>query len=332
MRRQWDQIKREQEGREGVFHDVPDALPALLHARKVQRRAAAVGFEYPDLDGALADLEDELVELKAELGGGSPERRAAELGDLLFACVNVARRLDADPELELRQASLRFVARVEEAERLAAADGRTWTELELADQDRYFDRAKETDMTAIADVHARQIFDSRGNPTVEVDVRLESGALGRAAVPSGASTGVHEAVELRDGGEAYGGKGVTKAVANVEGEIAAAARGLDAADQAGLDRLLIDLDGTPNKGRLGANALLGVSLAAAKASAAEAGVSFFRYLGGEEARVMPVPLMNVINGGVHADNSIDLQEFMVVPAGAGSSPRRCGSARRRTTR
>ena len=173
-------------------------------------------------------------------------------------------------------------------------------------------------MSAIADIHARQIFDSRGNPTVEVDVRLESGALGRAAVPSGASTGVHEAVELRDGGEAYGGKGVTKAVANVGGEIAAAALGRDAADQAGLDRLLIDLDGTSNKGRLGANALLGVSLAAAKASAAEAGVSFFRYLGGEEARVLPVPMMNVINGGVHADNSIDLQEFMVVPAGAGS--------------
>ncbi len=171
-------------------------------------------------------------------------------------------------------------------------------------------------MSAIADVHARQIFDSRGNPTVEVDVRLESGALGRAAVPSGASTGAHEAVELRDGGEAYGGKGVMQAVANVLGEIVAATRGRDAADQAGLDRLLIDLDGTPNKGRLGANALLGVSLAAAKAAAAEARVSFFRYLGGEEARVLPVPLMNVINGGVHADNSIDLQEFMVVPAGA----------------
>ena len=171
-------------------------------------------------------------------------------------------------------------------------------------------------MSAIADVHARQIFDSRGNPTVEVDVRLESGALGRAAVPSGASTGAHEAVELRDGGDAYGGKGVTRAVANVDGEIAAAVRGRDAADQAGLDRLLVDLDGTPNKGRLGANALLGVSLAAAKAAAAEAGVSVFRYLGGEEARVLPVPMMNVINGGVHADNSIDLQEFMVVPAGA----------------
>jgi enolase len=173
-------------------------------------------------------------------------------------------------------------------------------------------------MTAIESVHARQIFDSRGNPTVEVDVRLTSGALGRAAVPSGASTGVHEAVELRDGGEAYGGKGVIQAVANVSGEIAAAVRGRDATDQAGLDVALVELDGTPNKGRLGANAILGVSLAAAKASAAEAGVSLFRYLGGEEARVLPVPMMNVINGGVHADNSIDLQEFMVVPAGASS--------------
>jgi enolase len=171
-------------------------------------------------------------------------------------------------------------------------------------------------MSAIADVHARRIFDSRGNPTVEVDVRLESGALGRAAVPSGASTGVHEAVELRDGGPTYGGKDVSNAVANVDGEIAAAVRGRDAADQAGLDRLLIELDGTPNKGRLGANALLGVSLAAAKAAAAEAEVSVFRYLGGEEARVLPVPMMNVINGGVHADNTIDLQEFMLVPAGA----------------
>jgi enolase 1/2/3 len=173
-------------------------------------------------------------------------------------------------------------------------------------------------MSAIKDVHARQIFDSRGNPTVEVDVRLESGAFGRAAVPSGASTGVHEAVELRDGGDAYGGKGVTKAVANVGGEIAAAVRGRDATDQDGLDRMLIELDGTENKGRLGANALLGVSLANAKAAADEAGVSLFRHLGGEEAARLPVPMMNVINGGAHADNSIDLQEFMVVPAGAGS--------------
>jgi enolase 1/2/3 len=173
-------------------------------------------------------------------------------------------------------------------------------------------------MSAIKDVHARQIFDSRGNPTVEVDVRLDSGALGRAAVPSGASTGVHEAVELRDGGDAYGGKGVTRAVANVEGEIAAAARGRDSADQDGLDRMLVELDGTDNKGRLGANAILGVSLANAKAAANEAGVSLFRYLGGEEAATLPVPMMNVINGGVHADNSIDLQEFMVVPGDAAS--------------
>jgi enolase len=170
----------------------------------------------------------------------------------------------------------------------------------------------------IAEVTARQILDSRGNPTVEVDVRLDSGALGRAAVPSGASTGVHEALELRDGGEAYGGKGVTQAVENVSGEIAQAVRGLDPAEQEALDRRLIDLDGTPNKGRLGANAILGVSLAAAKAAAADGGVSLFRYLGGDAATTLPVPMLNVINGGAHAQNSIDLQEFMVVPVGADS--------------
>jgi enolase len=173
-------------------------------------------------------------------------------------------------------------------------------------------------MTAIANVHGRQILDSRGNPTVEVEVRLDSGASGRAAVPSGASTGVHEALELRDGGSDWGGKGVTKAVANVNGELADAARGLDAGDQRALDERMIELDGTPNKGRLGANAILGVSLAAAKAAAAEAGVSLHRHLGGEDAGTLPVPMMNVINGGVHAQNSIDLQEFMVVPAGAAS--------------
>jgi enolase len=171
-------------------------------------------------------------------------------------------------------------------------------------------------MSAIRAVHARQILDSRGNPTVEVEVALESGASGRAAVPSGASTGVHEALELRDAGEAFGGKGVTRAVENVNGEIAAAARGIDVGDQRALDERLIELDGTPNKGRLGANAILGVSLAAAKAAAVEAGVSLYRHLGGEEARTLPVPMLNVINGGAHAQNSIDLQEFMLVPAGA----------------
>jgi len=173
-------------------------------------------------------------------------------------------------------------------------------------------------VSAIEAVHARQILDSRGNPTVEVDVRLASGASGRAAVPSGASTGAHEAVELRDRGEAYGGKAVMQAVLNVDGEIAAAVRGLDAEDQQGVDRTLIDLDGTPNKGRLGANAILGVSLAVARATAAERGLSLFRSLGGDDARVLPVPLMNVINGGAHAQNSLDFQEFMVVPAGATS--------------
>ncbi len=173
-------------------------------------------------------------------------------------------------------------------------------------------------MTTIAEVHGRQVLDSRGNPTVEVDVILDSGALGRAIVPSGASTGVHEAVELRDGAAAWGGKGVAQAVANVNGEIAELLRGRDAADQEGLDRALIELDGTENKGRLGANAILGASLAAAKASATDANLSLFRYLGGDTATTIPVPMMNVINGGAHAANSIDLQEFMVVPVGAES--------------
>jgi enolase len=165
-------------------------------------------------------------------------------------------------------------------------------------------------------VSGRWILDSRGNPTVEVDVSLESGALGRAAVPSGASTGVHEALELRDKGPEWGGKGVSRAVEHVNGEIASAVRGLDAADQRALDEKLIELDGTPNKERLGANAILGVSLAAAKAAAIDAGEPLFRFLGGGDARTLPVPLMNVINGGAHAQNSIDLQEFMLVPAGA----------------
>ncbi len=173
-------------------------------------------------------------------------------------------------------------------------------------------------MSRIGEVHARQVIDSRGNPTVEVEVTLESGARGRAAVPSGASTGEFEAVELRDGGEAFAGKGVGLAVANVNGELAAALVGFDAADQEGVDRAMISLDGTPNKARLGANAILGVSLASAKAQAADAGLPLWRNLGGPEARVLPVPMMNVLNGGAHADNAVDFQEFMVVPVGATS--------------
>jgi len=165
-------------------------------------------------------------------------------------------------------------------------------------------------------IHARQVLDSRGNPTVEVEITLASGAGGRAAVPSGASTGEFEAVELRDGGDAFAGKGVNRAVANVNGELAEALIGFDADDQQGLDRRMIELDGTPNKARLGANAILGVSLAAAKAAAAEEGMTLWRYLGGEAAHVLPVPMMNVLNGGAHADNRVDFQEFMVVPVGA----------------
>jgi enolase len=171
-------------------------------------------------------------------------------------------------------------------------------------------------MSQIERVHARQILDSRGNPTVEVEIGLRSGAHGHAAVPSGASTGEFEATELRDGGGAWNGKGVSRAVENVNSPIAEAVAGLDAADQRGLDDALIALDGTPNKSRLGANAILGVSLAAAHAQAAEEGLALWRYLGGDAARVLPVPMMNVLNGGVHADNKVDFQEFMIVPCGA----------------
>ncbi len=175
-------------------------------------------------------------------------------------------------------------------------------------------------MSAITDIHAREILDSRGNPTVEVDVTLESGAEGRAAVPSGASTGAHEANELRDGDKArYLGKGVLKAVESVNGEIFDALAGLDATDQIAIDRMMIDLDGTVNKARLGANAILGVSLAVAKAAAEDAGLPLYRYVGGAFANVLPVPMMNIINGGAHADNPIDIQEFMIMPVSAESA-------------
>ncbi|MBY0611032.1 MAG: phosphopyruvate hydratase [Beijerinckiaceae bacterium] len=171
-------------------------------------------------------------------------------------------------------------------------------------------------MTSIVDVVARQIFDSRGNPTVEVDVVLEDGSLGRAAVPSGASTGAHEAVELRDGGKAYMGKGVLKAVEYVTTEIADVVIGMDAEDQVAIDETIIEHDGTENKSRLGANAILGVSLAVAKAAAEARGLPLYRYVGGVNARILPVPMMNIINGGAHADNPIDFQEFMILPVGA----------------
>ncbi len=172
-------------------------------------------------------------------------------------------------------------------------------------------------MSTIIDIHAREILDSRGNPTIEVDVTLESGAFGRAAVPSGASTGAHEAVERRDGDKGrYMGKGVLEAVAAVNGEIAETIIGFDATDQIGIDRTMMELDGTPNKSRLGANAILGVSLAVAKAAAEVTGQPLFRYVGGTAARVLPVPMMNIINGGAHADNPIDIQEFMIMPVGA----------------
>src|SRR3984893_8624990 len=172
-------------------------------------------------------------------------------------------------------------------------------------------------MSFIAQILARQILDSRGNPTVEVDVITDEGAFGRAAVPSGASTGIHEAVELRDGDKKYYlGKGVRKAVLNVKQVIAPKIIGLDVADQAGIDQTMIDLDGTENKGKLGANALLAVSMAVAKAAAEESALPLYRYIGGTNAKILPIPMMNILNGGAHADNKIDFQEFMVMPVGA----------------
>ncbi len=341
VRRNWEQIKRDDEGREGIFHDVPGTFPALLYARKIQRRAAAVGFDWHLPDGAWGDLADEFRELREAIDEAPAARAehepdahvAAELGDLLFAAVNVARHANVDPELALRAAAGRFRSRVDTAAELAAAAGVDWKALDLDAQDEWYRRAKSVveltrprcrwlsscAVSEIVSVSAREILDSRGNPTVEVDVSLASGVRGRAAVPSGASTGAFEAVELRDGDPArYGGKGVLAAVYNVNGPIAAAVAGREVADQRGLDQALIDLDGTPNKAKLGANAILGTSLAAAKAASAEAGRSLFRYLGGDAAATLPVPMMNVINGGAHADNTIDLQEFMVVPLGASS--------------
>ena len=188
-------------------------------------------------------------------------------------------------------------------------------------------------MTAIVDIIGREILDSRGNPTVEVDVVLEDGSMGRAAVPSGASTGAHEAVELRDGDSRYLGKGVEQAVEAVNGEIFEAIGGMEAESQIAVDNTMIELDGTPNKARLGANAILGVSLAVARAAAEASGLPLYRYVGGPNAHVLPVPMMNIINGGAHADNPIDFQEFMIMPVGADSLPRgACAGVRKSSTR
>jgi enolase len=186
-------------------------------------------------------------------------------------------------------------------------------------------------MTAIIDIVGREVLDSRGNPTVEVDVHLEDGSMGRAMVPSGASTGAHEAVELRDGGGRYMGKGVEKAVAAVNGALRDNICGMDAEGQIALDKAMIALDGTANKSKLGANAILGVSLAAARAAAQSSGLPLYRYVGGTNARLLPVPMMNIINGGAHADNPIDIQEFMIMPVGADTLPTPCAWAPRSST-
>ena len=315
MLQNWDQIKKGEAGREpGIFGDVPENLPGPLYALKTQRRAASTGFDFDHVpyDGVTGELE--------ELEAAQDARGAFhEVGDVLFAAINVARKLKVDPERRCgpRPTASRNVWRARRSRRSATA--REWEALERRRNSATTSGAVPcSGMSQIESVHSRQILDSRGNPTVEVEVTLRSGAHGRAAVPSGASTGEFEATELRDGGDAYSGKGVTKAVGNVNGEIAEAVKGHDSSDQAGLDGKLIELDGTDNKSRLGANAILGVSLADARAAAAEENLPLWRYLGGEAARILPVPMMNVLNGGAHADNNVDFQEFMVMPVGAAS--------------
>ena len=320
----WDQIKKGEDGREpGIFGDVPENLPGPLYALKTQRRAASTGFDFDHVP--YEHVRDELSELEAATDArrGLPRarRRAVRGGQ---------RRAQAEGRSGARAARLgRALPRPRRGRRAARGGQRPrsgtsstptlrWgTTREPGSAWAAAYRGPPT-MSQIESVHARQILDSRGNPTVEVEVQLRSGAHGRAAVPSGASTGEFEATELRDGGDAYGGKGVTQAVANANGEIAEAVAGHDASDQKGLDAKLIELDGTDNKSRLGANAILGVSLANARAAAAEENLPLWRYLGGDAAHILPVPMMNVLNGGSHADNSVDFQEFMVVPVGAPS--------------
>ena len=319
--RNWDAIKADEPGRErGVFGEVPENLPALLYARKLQRRAATAGL-YPSArpSGRIergwsrwrrsaAEVRLARIERGASAGGARRQTPMARIGNPSTRSASACLRSSTRRAWRTSIPSWLCVRRHSDFARVSDPR-RQWTTRVGTPR-----RA----MSQIERVHARQILDSRGNPTVEAEVVLRSGVHGRAAVPSGASTGEFEATELRDGGERWQGKGVTRAVASVDGEIAGAVAGMDAADQKGLDEALIALDGTPNKSRLGANAILGVSLAAAHAQAAEEGLPLWRYLGGETARVLPVPMMNVLNGGAHADNKVDFQEFMIVPCGASS--------------
>ena len=288
--RNWDEIKRGEEGREpGLFADVPETLPGPLYARKLLRRARSAGAT------------------------GRPRGRGR--GWPLWPTAHRPPRTTAWTASSGSRRSATCCSRPSRSRgSCASTPSSRCAPPPIGSSTRWRGRG----LSEIRQIHARQVLDSRGNPTVEVELTLRSGAAGRAIVPSGASTGEFEAVELRDGGDAFAGKGVTRAVANVNGELAEALAGFDAADQQGLDRRMIDLDGTPNKARLGANAILGVSLAAAKAVAVEEGMTLWRYLGGEAAHVLPVPMMNVLNGGAHADNRVDFQEFMIVPVGASS--------------
>ena len=325
VRERWEALKTEQEGREGIFHDVPEALPALLQARKVQRRAAAVGYDWPDLAGPLAKVREELDELEEAIsraGAPAPETEPDadvehELGDLLFTVVNVARRLNVDPELALRATARRFTTRVELAAELADAAGRL-ASARARRAGRVLRACEGVSRVTCDHPGARAPApgfawqsDGRGRRPARVRRTRTCGGplrrLDRRARGRGAARRRPVGVPRQE--RAEGGR-------QRERRDRARSRRLDASDQRALDTALIELDGTATKSRLGANAILGCSLASAKAAAAEAGFPLYRWLGGDAARTLPVPLMNVINGGAHAQNRLDLQEFMVVPAGA----------------
>ena len=320
----WEDIKKSEKGRQSVTEGIPNALPALMFTTKLARKARAVGLDPTSAaDGpVLADLAA-LQERAARQDphpddplSSETDEASRQVGDVLYAVATLAQRVGVDAEQALRDRAL-VLAHGDPRGRGRPRSGERHP-LTLESGVPPGETPRRNVVSTIEHVIGREVLDSRGNPTVEAEVLLDSGARGRAIAPSGASTGIREAVELRDGGARYSGKGVLRAVGHVNAEIAEAVCGLDALDQRAVDFAMIDLDGTPDKGRLGANAMLAVSLATAKALADDLEVPLYRSIGGTNAHALPVPMLNVLNGGAHADNSIDFQEFMLMPVGAAS--------------
>ncbi len=320
----WEDIKKSEKGRRSVTEGIPAALPALMLTTKLARKARSIGLDPAPAMGAsvvgdLASLEERASRQEPHPDDplwSEEDEVVRQVGDVLFAVATLAQRVGVDAEQALREHAL-SLPRGDPRGRRRPRSGESQP-LVLAPGVAPGKTPRRDVVSSIEHVIGREVLDSRGNPTVEAEVLLDSGARGRAIAPSGASTGTREAVELRDGGARYSGKGVLRAVGHVNGEIAEAVCGLDALDQRAVDFAMIDLDGTPDKGRLGANATLAVSLATAKASADDLEVPLYRSIGGANAHVLPVPMLNVLNGGAHADNSVDFQEFMLMPIGAAS--------------